>query len=55
MVTVRLEALPPKLKADAGVRFVFEELADKVKLAAAVSASPTVTESAPVAESSLMV
>ena len=53
-VTVRFAPEPPNVMAALGTRAVLEELADKLRLPAAVSASPTVNASAPVFASSLI-
>ena len=54
-VTVRLEALPPKMMLALGTRAGLEELPETVRLAAAVSASPMVNASGPVVPSWLMI
>src|ERR1041384_5506982 len=54
MVTVRLELAPPKTMLATGTRLVFEELAERVKLAAGVCPSMTVKAIAAVAVSSKM-
>jgi hypothetical protein len=54
-VTVRLAPLPPNTTFAFGTTVVSDEVADTVRLAAAVSTSPTVTASAPVAVSSFVV
>src|SRR5437879_239675 len=47
-LTVRLEALPPRTMFELTTSAGLDELPAKVRLAAAVSASPTVNESGPV-------
>ena len=52
-VTVRLAPEPPKTMLATGTTVVSLEVADRVRLPAAVSTSPTVKAMAPVAVSSL--
>ena len=54
-VTVRVAPLPLKTRLALGTNVVFDELPVTVRLATAVSASPTVKASAPVFVSSLIV
>jgi hypothetical protein len=54
-VTVRLAPVPPKLILPTGTNPALDELAESVRLSAAVSTSATVNGSAPVAVSSLIV
>jgi hypothetical protein len=51
-VTVRVAPLPPNTRLAGGTRVGFDDVPLTVKLPAAVSASPTVKASAPVAVSS---
>ena len=54
-VTVLLAPLPPKRMPETGSKVVLEEVAERVRDAAAVSMSPTVKAKAPVAVPEVMV